>query len=41
MVRGKAGGMVFAVDDLMRLQRFLILGAEGGTYYTKPREHTA
>jgi 60 kDa SS-A/Ro ribonucleoprotein len=41
MVRGKAGGMVFAVDDLMRLQRFLILGAEGGTYYTKPRKHTA
>eukprot|EP01047_Picozoa_sp_COSAG01_P072601 COSAG01_NODE_11588_length_1898_cov_2.739300_1_plen_453_part_10 len=41
MVRGKAGGMVFAVDDLVRLQRFLILGSEGGTYYTKPRQHTA
>ena len=41
MVTGKAGGQVFAIDDLMRLQRFLVLGSDGGTYYTKPRQHTA
>jgi len=41
MVTGKGGGQVFAIDDLMRLQRFLVLGSDGGTYYTKPRQHTA
>lgn len=29
-----AGGYVFALDDAARLRRFLILGADGGTYYT-------
>ena len=30
-----AGGAgTFAVDDMTRARRFLILGAEGGTYYT-------
>lgn len=32
-VQNSAGGYVFAVDDWMRLHRFLILGTEGGTYY--------
>ena len=29
-----AGGYVFALDDVARLRRFLILGVDGGTYYT-------
>jgi len=33
MVPNSAGGFAFAVSDWDRLQRFLILGAEGGTYY--------
>jgi 60 kDa SS-A/Ro ribonucleoprotein len=32
-VQNSAGGFSFAVDDWMRLQRFLILGTEGGSYY--------
>lgn len=32
-VKDSAGGYVFAVDDWVRLDRFLILGAEGGSYY--------
>ena len=32
-VQNSAGGFVFAVDKWTRLDRFLILGAEGGTYY--------
>lgn len=28
-----AGGYAWQVDDWTRLDRFLILGAEGGTYY--------
>jgi 60 kDa SS-A/Ro ribonucleoprotein len=31
--RNSAGGYVWAVDDWMRLRRFLILGSEGGSYY--------
>lgn len=31
--RNSAGGFSFAVDDWQRLDRFLILGSEGGTYY--------
>lgn len=34
-VRNTAGGFVWAVDDLRRLKRFLILGSEGGNYYVK------
>ena len=34
-VSNSAGGYVFALDDAARLRRFLILGADGGTYYTK------
>lgn len=33
-VLNSAGGYVFQVDDVERLKRFLILGTEGGTYYT-------
>lgn len=35
-----AGGYVFAVDDWQRLTRFLILGSEGGTYYTTEQKLT-
>lgn len=35
-----AGGYNFAVDDRTRLDRFLILGTEGGTYYAGERELT-
>ena len=31
--RNSAGGYAWAVDDWMRLRRFLILGTEGGCYY--------
>lgn len=36
-VQNTAGGYVWTVDDWMRLDRFLVLGSEGGTYYTSPR----
>lgn len=39
-VRNRAGGYVFAVDDWTRLDRFLVLGTEGGTYYAGERELT-
>jgi 60 kDa SS-A/Ro ribonucleoprotein len=32
-VQNSAGGYSWAVDDWMRLDRFLILGSEGGSYY--------
>jgi hypothetical protein len=32
-VPNSAGGYAWQVDDWTRLDRFLILGAEGGTYY--------
>ena len=32
-VRNNAGGYVFAVSDRDRLERFLILGTDGATYY--------
>lgn len=34
-VPNSAGGYVWAVDSWTRLTRFLILGSEGGTYYTQ------
>jgi len=37
-VRNSNHGYVWAVDDWTRLDRFLILGAEGGTYYLAERE---
>ena len=35
-----AGGYAWAVDDWTRLRRFLILGSEGGSYYTDEWELT-
>lgn len=39
-VKNNAGGYVFAIDDWQRLERFLILGSEGGTYYVKEQKLT-
>lgn len=36
-VPNSAGGYAWAVDDWTRLQRFLILGSEGGSYYATQR----
>lgn len=40
-VRNSAGGYVYALDPWARLDRFLILGSESGTYYASPRALTA
>ena len=40
MVQNSAGGMAFPVDDFTRLRRFLVLGAEGGSYYAAERKLT-
>lgn len=40
MVQNSAGGFAFAIDDWARLDRFLILGNEGGTYYASEKELT-
>ena len=37
-VENSAGGFVFAVDDMTRLRRFLVLGADGGSYYAAERQ---
>ncbi|HEY7372113.1 MAG TPA: TROVE domain-containing protein [Polyangia bacterium] len=39
-VRNDNGGYVWAVDDWTRLDRFLILGSEGGSYYASERKLT-
>ena len=39
-VPNSAGGHAFPVDDMTRLQRFLILGSEGGSYYASERKLT-
>lgn len=39
-VQNSAGGFVHQLDDWDRLDRFLILGTEGGTYYVGERELT-
>lgn len=39
-VLNNAGGYTFAVDDWHRLERFLILGSEGGTYHVSERQLT-
>lgn len=39
-VPNNAGGFGWQVDDWTRLHRFLILGAEGGTYYVGEKELT-
>ena len=40
-VPNSAGGYAWAVDDWMRLGRFLVLGSEGGSYYATERALTA
>ena len=37
-VRNSGGGYSWEVDEWVRFDRFLILGAEGGTYYIGERE---
>ncbi len=39
-VANAAGGHAFAVDDWDRLDRFLVLGSEDGTFYIAPRALT-
>lgn len=39
-VKNNAGGFVFTLDKWKRLERFLILGNEGGTYYAGERALT-
>lgn len=38
--KNSAGGFVWAIDNWARLQRFLILGSEGGSYYASERKLT-
>ena len=40
MVENSAGGFTFQIDDFGRLERFLILGSEGGTSYATERDLT-
>jgi 60 kDa SS-A/Ro ribonucleoprotein len=40
-VANSAGGFAWAVDDWVRLRRFLVLGSEGGTFYAGERALTA
>lgn len=39
-ILNSAGGYTFSVDELARVQRFLTLGTDGGTYYVADRELT-
>lgn len=39
-VANSSGGFSFPVDDWTRLDRFLVLGAEGGSYYASERKST-
>lgn len=41
MVENNAGGFGFVLDDWERLNRFLILGSDGGTYYVSEKNLTA
>lgn len=40
-VKNSGGGFVFALDDVSRLERFLILGVDGGTYYVSEKDLTS
>ena len=40
MVTNNAGGVVFTVDCWTRLNRWLILGSEGGSYYVSEKKLT-
>jgi 60 kDa SS-A/Ro ribonucleoprotein len=39
-VKNNAGGFVYEIDDFGRLDRFLILGSEGGSYYVGEKKLT-
>lgn len=39
-VKNAAGGWTFTLDDWARVNRFLVLGTDGGTYYTSAAELT-
>lgn len=39
-VKNNAGGYVFKTDDVKRLERFLMIGTDGGTYYVGERDLT-
>lgn len=39
-VKNNAGGFVFKVSDQDRLERFLILGTDGATYYVNAKDQT-
>jgi 60 kDa SS-A/Ro ribonucleoprotein len=39
-VQNSAGGYTWLLDDWMRLERFLVLGSEGGTFYISERDFT-
>jgi 60 kDa SS-A/Ro ribonucleoprotein len=41
MVENNAGGFVFKLDEWKQLERFLILGSEGGSYYVTEKKLTA
>lgn len=41
MTKNYAGGVVFTVDEFTQLDRFLILGTEGGSYHASERKLTA
>ena len=40
MIKNAAGGYTFKADDWVAFERFLLLGSEGGTYYTSERALT-
>lgn len=40
MAKNAAGGYTFKIDDKKRLERFLVLGTEGGTYYVSEKKLT-
>lgn len=40
MVENNAGGYTFKIDKWSKLDRFLLLGTEGGTYYTSEQKLT-
>lgn len=40
MVKNHGGAYVFGLDDFARLDRFLVLGSEGGSYYANERTLT-
>ena len=39
-VQNSAGGFTFEITDRVRLNRFLVLGSDGATYYASPRDLT-